>query len=115
MTPEQLEAGYARARRRFGAWSSILRRSLGVPNALKRIAYNTAWMKVDPLWVAIIRSGLMPFASRIFERVLRLDTRAEGHILDSTSYPAPASAQDPVTSTLVREPLFPRHDSTLRI
>ena len=76
MTPEQLEAGYDQARRQFAAWSSILRRSLGLPGALKRIAYNVAWMKIDPLWVAIIRAGLMPFATRIFERVLRLSTKA---------------------------------------
>jgi hypothetical protein len=49
---------------------------LGMPGALKRIAYNVAWMKIDPLWVAIIRAGLMPFATRIFERILRLSTRA---------------------------------------
>lgn len=76
MTPEQLEAGYREARRRFSAWSSILHRSMGLPGALKRIAYNVAWMKIDPLWVAIIRAGLMPFATRIFERVLQLGTRS---------------------------------------
>ena len=47
-----------------------------LPGTLKRIAYNLAWMKVDPLWVAIIRAGLMPFARRIFERVLRVSTKA---------------------------------------
>jgi radical SAM superfamily enzyme YgiQ (UPF0313 family) len=76
MTPEQLEAGYHRARQEFATWSSILHRSLGLPGALKRIAYNVAWMKIDPLWVAIIRTGLMPFATRIFERVLPLNTKS---------------------------------------
>lgn len=76
MTPEQLEAGYHEARRRFAAWSSIFQRSMGLPGALKRIAYNVAWMKIDPLWAAIIRAGLMPFATRIFERVLQLRTAA---------------------------------------
>ena len=75
MTPEQLEEGYKQAKRQFASWGSILRRSLGVPNVAKRLAYNTAWMKVDPLWVAIIRAGLLPFATSIFERVLRLNTR----------------------------------------
>ena len=78
MTPEQLEAGYSHAKRQFATCGSILRRSLGLPGALKRIAYNVAWMKIDPLWVAIIRAGLMPFATRIFERVLQLSTRAPG-------------------------------------
>ena len=75
MTPEQLESGYWRARRRFAAWSSILARSMGLPGALKRIAYNVAWMKIDPIWVAISRSGLMPEATRLFERILQIDTR----------------------------------------
>jgi radical SAM superfamily enzyme YgiQ (UPF0313 family) len=78
MTPEQLEAGYNQARRQFATCSSILHRSLGLPGVLKRIAYNVAWMKIDPLWVAIIRAGLMPFATRIFERVLQLSTKATG-------------------------------------
>jgi len=78
MTPEQLEAGHAFAKRAFGAWGSILHRSLGLPGAAKRIAYNTAWMKVDPLWVAIIRSGLMPLANRLFQRILRVRTRIAG-------------------------------------
>lgn len=76
MTPEQLEEGHRRARREFAAWGSVLRRSVGLPGAIKRITYNVAWMKVDPLWVAIIRSGLMPFATRIFQRVLSLPTQA---------------------------------------
>jgi hypothetical protein len=76
MTPEQLEAGYTQARRQLAACSSILRRSLGLPGVIKRIVYNVAWMKIDPLWVALIRAGLMPFATRILEQVLRLDARA---------------------------------------
>jgi radical SAM superfamily enzyme YgiQ (UPF0313 family) len=78
MTPEQLEDGYRRSRRRFAAYGSIVRRSWGLPGVLKRIAYNVAWTRIDPVWVAIIRAGLMPFASRIFERVLRLSTKAPG-------------------------------------
>lgn len=78
MTPGQLDAGLVLAKRRFGEYGSILRRSLGLPGSLKRIAYNLAWMKVDPLWIAIIRAGLMPYATRIFERILRLSTRAAG-------------------------------------
>jgi hypothetical protein len=76
MTPEQLEAGHKRACREFCSYRSILSRSFGLPGVLKRIAYNVAWMKIDPLWVAIIRLGLMPFATRIFERVLRVRTKA---------------------------------------
>lgn len=75
MTPEQLEAGYCRMKRQFTGFGSILRRSVGLPGTLKRIAYNVAWMRMDPLWVAIIRTGMMPLATRIFERVLQLSTR----------------------------------------
>jgi hypothetical protein len=53
------------------------------PGALKRIAYNVAWMKVDPLWVVIIRAGLMPYATRIFERILRIGTQAGGCHLEN--------------------------------
>jgi radical SAM superfamily enzyme YgiQ (UPF0313 family) len=76
MTPEQLESGYARAKHRFASCRSILRRSVGLPGVLKRIAYNVAWLKIDPLWVAIIRAGLMPYATSIFERILRLRTQS---------------------------------------
>ncbi|MHC4211833.1 MAG: B12-binding domain-containing radical SAM protein [Planctomycetota bacterium] len=72
MTPDQLESGHKRAYREFLTYSSIVRRSLGLPGTLKRLAYNIAWMKVDPLWIAIVRLGLMPFATRIFNRVARV-------------------------------------------
>jgi hypothetical protein len=75
MTGEQLESGHKRAYREFLTYSSIMRRSLGLPGTLKRLAYNIGWMKVDPAWVAIVRLGLMPFAARIFKRVLRVRTK----------------------------------------
>ncbi|MHC4521160.1 MAG: B12-binding domain-containing radical SAM protein, partial [Planctomycetota bacterium] len=77
MTPEQLESGHKRAYRDFLTYGSIVRRSLGLPGTAKRLAYNVAWMKVDPLWVAIIRLGLMPYATRIFNRLLRFSTRTK--------------------------------------
>jgi radical SAM superfamily enzyme YgiQ (UPF0313 family) len=77
MTPEELEAGHKRAYREFLTYGSIFRRSLGLPGTVKRLAYNLAWSKVDPLWVAIVRAGLMPAATRIFQRVLRWNTRPE--------------------------------------
>ena len=77
MSPEQLEAGHKEAYRQFGTCGSIFRRSTGLPGAVKRLAYNVAWSKVDPLWVAIIRLGLMPAATRIFNRVLRWNTQGK--------------------------------------
>jgi radical SAM superfamily enzyme YgiQ (UPF0313 family) len=82
MTPEQLESGHKRAYREFLTCGSILHRSVGLPGMAKRLAYNIAWMKMDPLWVAIVRLGLMPFATRIFSRVLRARTKpaASAHL-----------------------------------
>jgi radical SAM superfamily enzyme YgiQ (UPF0313 family) len=88
MTPEQLDDGYAQAKRQFATCGSILRRSLGLPGALKRIAYNVAWMKIDPLWVAIIRSGMMPYATWIFERILRLRTLTPARVAEVEGLPA---------------------------
>ncbi len=76
MEPWELEEGYDYAKKQFAGFPSILGRSLGLPGALKRIAYNVAWMRIDPLWVAIIRSGMLPFATKIFQRILRADTSA---------------------------------------
>jgi radical SAM superfamily enzyme YgiQ (UPF0313 family) len=96
MTPEELEAGHHRARREFGSVGSILRRSFGVPGVLKRLAYNVAWMKVDPLWNAIIRSGLMPYATRIFDRVLRVETKHAAPACCSKSKPVGETLQNPI-------------------
>ena len=80
MTPEQLESGHKRAYSEFLTYGSILHRSLGVPGTAKRLAYNIAWMKLDPLWEAIVRLGLMPFATRVFNRVLRARTKADSRV-----------------------------------
>jgi radical SAM superfamily enzyme YgiQ (UPF0313 family) len=77
MTPEQLEEGHQEAYRQLHSYGCILRRNTGLPGTLKRLAYNLAWSKVDPLWMAIIRAGMMPFAKRIFRRVLAVGTRPE--------------------------------------
>ena len=74
MTADQLAEGHQRAYRDFLTYGSIFRRSFGLPGALKRLAYNVAWSKIDPLWKLILRTGLMPFATRIFARVLRWQT-----------------------------------------
>lgn len=94
MTPEQLEEGYRRTKRGFASCASILRRSLGLPGALKRIAYNVAWSRVDPLWVAIIRAGLMPYATRIFDQVLRLSTKDWGRRRTAASCPTDGASHD---------------------
>jgi radical SAM superfamily enzyme YgiQ (UPF0313 family) len=94
MTPEQLEEGHKRAYRDFSTYSAIFRRACGVPGTLKRLAYSISWAKLDPLWVAIVRLGLMPFATRIFERVLRIDTQshAPGHAAEVPLLPVDQAA-----------------------
>jgi radical SAM superfamily enzyme YgiQ (UPF0313 family) len=103
MSPGQLEAGYNHARRQFASYSSIFRRSLGLPGALKRIAYNTAWMKIDPLWVAIIRAGLMPFATRIFQRILQIGTKFPIKERDEESQHVNALLREESTTRFVLE------------
>ncbi len=78
MSPDELEEGHQHAYREFLRYGSIVRRSFGMPGVVKRLAYNIAWMKVDPLWEGILRFGLMPFARNILNRVLRLNTKKGG-------------------------------------
>jgi radical SAM superfamily enzyme YgiQ (UPF0313 family) len=96
MTAGHLESGHKRAYREFLTYSSIIRRSLGLTGTVKRLAYNIGWMKVDPLWVAIVRLGLMPFATRIFNRVLRARTKAKipTHVINPS---APTPKESPNT------------------
>lgn len=75
MTPCELEAGHRRAYRDFYTFGSILRRSWGMPGALKRIAYNVGWKKMDRLWSFLIRRGLVPYVRPVFEHVLEGNTR----------------------------------------
>ncbi len=106
MTPEQLDEGYCRAKRQFASCGSIFRRSLGLPGALKRIAYNVAWMKIDPLWVAIIRAGLMPFATQIFERILRLSTRTANRKQAAVPSLKDATAEELLCLPTAQSPLY---------
>ncbi len=75
MSPEQLEAGRRKMYRDFYRYGSILRRSLGLTGALKRIAYNVAWQRLDSVWSALIACGLLPPARALFERILACRTR----------------------------------------
>lgn len=97
MTPEQLEEGHRWAYREFLRFGSIVRRSVGLPGTLKRIAYNVAWMKVDPLWEGIAHAGLMPFARRILTGVLGLasrSARASAPVIGATAPPRPPASQE---------------------
>ena len=74
MTPSQLERGYWWSYREFYTYRSILKRSVGLPNPLKRILYNVAWKKMDRVWDFILAHGLVGRILPPFELVLGTDT-----------------------------------------
>ena len=96
ITPGKLEDGYNLAYRDFYKYGSILRRSLGLPGALKRIAYNVGWRKMDSLWSFAIKAGMISFIRPIFERILASGTRRAG--LSGESYPSAAVSAAPAAT-----------------
>jgi hypothetical protein len=74
MTPSQLEEGYWWSYQKFYAYRSILKRSVGLPNPLKRVLYNVAWKKMDRVWDVILAHGLVGRILQPFELVLGSDT-----------------------------------------
>ena len=79
MTPAQLEEGYWWSYSEFYRYSSILRRSVGLPNPLKRTLYNVAWKKMDPLWDWAIRHNLPERMLPAFEFALARETSPHRH------------------------------------
>ncbi|MBS3763826.1 MAG: DUF4070 domain-containing protein, partial [Planctomycetes bacterium] len=92
MSPWELESGYHRAYREFYRYGSILKRSLGQPGALKRLAYNVGWKKSDWLWKHIIRLGLMSRIRPIFERILARPTHSQTSADEIQDQKLPASS-----------------------
>jgi radical SAM superfamily enzyme YgiQ (UPF0313 family) len=74
MTPSQLEQGYWSSYEEFYKYGSIIRRSFGLRNPLKRILYNAAWKKMDPIWDWAIGHNLIERVLPTFEFVLARDT-----------------------------------------
>jgi radical SAM superfamily enzyme YgiQ (UPF0313 family) len=74
MTPSQLEEGYWWSYREFYRYGSIIRRSVGLPNPLKRILYNVAWKKMDPIWDWAICHNLIEHVLPAFEFALARQT-----------------------------------------
>lgn len=73
MSPAQLERGYWRAYDEFYRWGSILRAALTKPTAgaaLRHVAYSGGWKKLDWIWSAAVRSGLLGRAVPLLEHVL---------------------------------------------
>ena len=77
MSPQELEEGHQRTIKEFYSYGSIINRALGTDGALKRMAYNIGLWKVDPLWRAIIKFGLMPHAKEILRGRLLYKNQAQ--------------------------------------
>ena len=74
MTAEQVESGYWEAYRHFYKLGNIregARHHASAALRRKHLLYSTAWKKLDPLWNAVIRSGLLGQARKVLERTLR--------------------------------------------
>jgi len=84
LSPGALEEGYWRAYDEFYSYGSILRRATGLPSALKRIAYNVGWKKMDGLWAALIHLGLLPQIRPLFEQILAASAPANPKSLGTT-------------------------------
>jgi radical SAM superfamily enzyme YgiQ (UPF0313 family) len=74
MTEAQLEEGYWWSYDQFYRYGSIIRRSVGLPNPLKRILYNVAWKKMDPIWDWAICHNLIEHMLPAFEFALARQT-----------------------------------------
>ena len=74
LTPSQLEAGHWWSYKEFYTYGSILRRSVGLPNRLKRFLYNVGWKKMDRVWDFVLARGLVGHILPPFELVLGTDT-----------------------------------------
>jgi len=68
-----VERGYGSAYETFYKWSSIVRSGLQkdtIGDAVRHIAYVSAWKKFDPLWSFIIHLRKLSFAIPALEAVL---------------------------------------------
>jgi len=74
ITPSQLEEGYWWSYDQFYRYGSIIRRSVGLANPLKRILYNVAWKKMDPVWDWAICHNLIEHVLPAFEVALAGET-----------------------------------------
>lgn len=89
ITCGQLEEGYWWSYDEFYSYSSILRRSLGLPNSMKRLMYNIGWKKLDRIWHFIVEHDLTGYVLPLFEFVLATATRPEEPRSENASYTEP--------------------------
>jgi radical SAM superfamily enzyme YgiQ (UPF0313 family) len=73
MAPAVLEAGYWRCYERFYQWRSIMQAAASkgsLLGMLRHLAYSGGWKKLEPVWGAIIKSGLLGLTRPLLEGVL---------------------------------------------
>ncbi len=83
MSPAQLEEGYRWSYDEFYRYGSILRRSVGLPNPLKRFLYNVGWKKMDSVWDFILAHNLIERVLPAFEYALGRDTAPRSQTVDA--------------------------------
>jgi radical SAM superfamily enzyme YgiQ (UPF0313 family) len=82
MSPAELEEGYRWSYEEFYRYGSILRRSVGLPDPLKRFLYNVGWKKMDSIWDFILGHNLVGHVLPAFEYALARDTAPHAHEAD---------------------------------
>lgn len=73
LTPEQLEAGYWRAYKKFYRWKSIFRGACNKKSmraGLRHAAYAAGWKKFEALWNFIIKTKRVAWTLPVLESVL---------------------------------------------
>jgi radical SAM superfamily enzyme YgiQ (UPF0313 family) len=83
MSTAQLEEGYRWSYHQFYSYGSILRRSMGLPNPLKRFLYNVGWKKMDSVWDFVLAHNVIERVLPAFEYALARDTSPRTHQGDS--------------------------------
>jgi hypothetical protein len=73
LTPDELEAGYWRAYKRFYSWRAIARGASTkstLAAGARHFAYAAGWKKLEPLWDLVIRTRRVTHMRPVLERVL---------------------------------------------
>jgi radical SAM superfamily enzyme YgiQ (UPF0313 family) len=91
MSPAQLEEGYRWSYEQFYRYGSIIRRSVGLPNPLKRFLYNVGWKKMDSMWDFVLAHNLIDRVLPAFEYALARDTSPDTRQTDA-QWKQPAAA-----------------------
>ena len=73
LSASELERGYWWAYQQFYSWKSIVAGALTKPSclgAVRHMAYAGAWKRCEPLWKAVIQSGMLRWSRPLLETCL---------------------------------------------